>query len=357
MQNLPPDIFNQIQKAMTRPEGTVAFAYFSPDLFDKEKEGGIIFEIPSGQHFFLLERDNDLNILFYHSSPGTGTRVATIDLSKITPSENVSIMCSWSPDAISFYISAMVPGAESASAAGVNSEKKFRIDKEGRVHQIGDRGLEVQGVNIYQDGQPILQPTAIEAWNETLKAIEILLTGESPEGYIYEVVTTNLMLVILVTGMEAYFKRRFLELEKEGIASNAEAVLKGFLPKKEQEAGAESLFQSEAEGAGKSLLSYMVSRGIINFQNYKQIKRAYNKAYGVKFGDLEFKNKTLEDIQLYIQYRHKIIHTSPLTTPLNQEKMPQENPAPSNRATGDRAKECFCHFVNKVHQATLSLRP
>ncbi len=355
--NLPPHIFKKIQDAIRRPEGTFTFNYQSPDLFDKGKPGGIIFEIPSGQHLFRLERDNDLQLHFYHSSPGTGTRVATIDLNNLPAALNVFMAFSWTPNEIKLHIGPKVANGELASATGVASQRQFRIGRDGRVYQIGDHGVEVMGVSFYQAGKPIVLPTAKEAWSETVKAIEMLSTGVSTEGYMYEVVVTNLTLAILVTGFEAYTKKRFLELEQEGIDPNTDAIIDTFFPKREREAGIKSLLEEEARDAGITVMQHIVARGVINFQNFKNCKRAYNKAYGLKFGELDVPANTIKSLQSYIKYRHKIIHISALLGMLNQEDVPPEEPVFPKKETSQTAKEYFNRFIETLHQATLELRP
>lgn len=342
---------------MLRPEGTFTFEYQSADLFDKSKLGGIILEIPSGQHLFRLERDNDLCIHFYHSSPGTGTRVASIDLKNLPAAPIVFMAFSWSPEETKLHISPRVPGATLVSATGNSSNRQFRVGRDGHVYQVGDHGVELMGVSVYQAGQPVIQPTALEAWRETVKAIEILSTGHSTEGYIYEVVLANLTLAVLVTGFEAYTKKRFIELEQEGITADASAVLEAFYSKKERETGINASLESEAMDAKVSVLEYIVGRHVINFQSYQKCKRAYNKGYGIKFGDLDLPGNQLEALQSYIRYRHKIIHVSPLMGMLNQERVPPEEPVFSKKQTAEAAKECFRGFIDKLHQATLSVRP
>jgi len=90
MKNLSSEVIEQIREAIKRPEGTMRFTYTSEqDLFDQKIPGGIIFDLVSGGHYFRLERTDNLEISFYHSSPGTGTRVATVDLRKLKPSNSV----------------------------------------------------------------------------------------------------------------------------------------------------------------------------------------------------------------------------------------------------------------------------
>ena len=61
-----------------------------------------------------------------------------------------------------------------------------------------------------------------------------------------------------------------------------------------------------------------------NFQNYEQCKDAYNRAFGVKFGDIGFPNIQLEKLRKFLRYRHRIIHQSSLMTILNQPESPPE---------------------------------
>lgn len=348
------ELFIKIQNVICRPEGTFEFEYDSPDLFNEEIRGGIILEIPSGQHLFRLERDDNLNLYFYHSSPGTGTRVAIIDLKMVTKSKKVVITFSWSPKEMNFFIAS--PASMPISAKEIPSEKQFRIGMDGSVHQIGDNGIEIMGVNIYQGNQPILQPTAIDAWNETINAIEILSTGESTTGYIYETILTNSILTILVTGYEAYTKKRFLELEQEGIAPNIEQIISKFYSKKEIEVGIKQILQEKAAEKEISLLQSIIQDGKVSFQEYEKCKIAYNKGYGIKFGELNFTNNILEDIQKFIKYRHKIIHVSASLSILNQEKMSTESPVFPNKKLATKAIVCFKEFIEKLHNTTLNLR-
>ena len=357
MINIPEQDFKQIQEVICHPEGTLTFDYSSPDLFNEKVPGGILLEIPSGQHFFRLERDDQLHLHYYHSSPGTGTRVASIDLKKLTPSETVFIAITWSPDNINLHFGPKVKDVELVNVTGIASPKQFRIGKDGSIHQIGDKGVQVMGVNFYQGGTPILLPTAIEAWTETIHAIDILNTGQSDQGYAYDTVVTNLTLSILVTGFEAYTKKRFVELEEEGIKANTTKLIEAFYPRKERDAGIAQILKEEAEEKLISELQYILDRDIINFQSFKKCKLAYNKSYGIKFGEINLSTEALENLQKYIQYRHKIIHVSANLGVLNQETMHLEEPVFPSKETAKKAKDAFVEFIEKLHQATLALRP
>lgn len=356
MQNIPPEIFRQLQEVICRPEGTVSFRYSFKDLFNPDIGSGIVFEIPSGEHLFRIERDEDLLLYFYHSSPGTGTRVAIIDLKNTEPADSVFLAFSWSTKEINFYVGPQIQGGELLHSSGSISKKKFRVAKDGSVFQIGDDGLDVMGINVHVAGEQILQSTALEAWNETKKAIEILGTGKSDQGYIFETTSANLTLAILVTGFEAYFKRRFLELEKEGIISNSQAVINAFYPKREIEVGIIDSLTSQANDTNRTVLELIVDRGVINFQNYDLCKKAYNKAYELKFGSLEIESSKIESLKKYIKFRHRIIHVSPLLCMLNASEVPPKEPEFSNKELANKALETFDSFINRIHEATLELK-
>ncbi len=356
MHNIPLHIFRQIQEAICRPEGTVTFEYYSKDLFDKSKQGGLLFQVSSGAHLFRLERDDNLFIHFYNSSPGTGTRVATIDLKEVPPCDRVFMCFSWSPTEIKLYLGPRVPNGKLFSASGLASQKQFRVGNDGGVYQIGDHGVEVMGISIYKGGKPVLQPTALDAWKETIKATEILARGQSDQGYIFETVVTNLILAILVTGFEAYTKKRFLEIEQEGIAPDIDAVVNSFFPRRERDAGIAEILKDEAKDKQKTVLQLIVERGAINFQNYQKCKLAYHKAFQLKFGSLGLESSTFEKIKKFITYRHRIVHVSALLGMLNQPEVPPKEPVFPKKELADEAMKEFNNFIEKLHQATLELR-
>ncbi len=357
MQQISQDIYNQMVIAMCRPEGTFAFRFTSENLFDKNNDGGIIFEITSKGQYYRLDRDKAFNLNLFHSSPGTGTHLALIDLNTIASSKSVFICFTWSTSNIDLYLGSKEIGENLIHAVGIPASTKFSIGKDGGVYQIGDKGLEVMGINVYKGSEKILTSSAIEAWQETIKATSILETGTSAEGYIYEVVVTNLTLSMLVTGFEIYSKTRFLEIEQEGIIPNIDSLLNKFLTNGERKKGLSDILKQEADAENISLLEYIVNKDRINFQNFQQCKIAYNKAYGLKFGKIEIEQKILERIQQYITFRHKIIHVSPLTAMFFNENPSIKEPIFPKKALAIQAKNDFNCFIEQLHKVTLSLRP
>lgn len=356
MQNIPRHVHKKIKDAICHPEGTCAFEFHSRDLFEENTGVWVVLELAAGQHLFRLERDHNLFLHFFHSSPGTGTRVASIDLRQVPRVQKLLMAFTWTPTETKLHIGSRALGAKLVTAVGRASPKQFRVGQDGSVYQIGDEGMETGGIYVYHGGRPILEPTAIEAWKETLNAIDILATGQSSEGYMYETVVTNLSLVILITGFEAYSKKRFIELEQEGVSPNISTLIESFFSKRERDRDLAAVLSEEAKELNVSILQRIVSKGTINFQNYEKCKLGFSRAYGIKFGELGLAGNTLMELQSYLRYRHRIIHVSPLINPLNQERVPPEDPVFSTKDLARKARGQFAEFITRLHAATLALR-
>ena len=351
MYNIAPHIIDEIKEQMKRHEGTFTFNFTSEDLFNPEVPGGIIFEIASGAHIFRLERDSDLKISFYYSSPSTGTRISTVDLNEINPCPTIFIGFTWTTENIELYVGPRTEGGKIISSKGIISSKQLTVDKDGTILEIGDDNVEVMDFTIYKNGQMILQPTALDAWKSTVKAVEILHSGSSDEGHIFDVIVTNLTIVTLVTGFETYCKRRFIELEKEGIIPNTDSLVKRFSYKIDNY----SVLLSKAEVETKTVLQYS-AENVINFQSYEECKSAYNKAYNLKFGNIGVSPDNLDRLQRFIRYRHGIIHVDTLRAMLNQWNVPSEEPEFSTKELGEEVINSFKTFITKLHESTLSLK-
>jgi hypothetical protein len=351
-----PEVVQRISEAICRPEGTVEFEYSSDAAFKQGSDAGVILEVPAGGHLFRLERTSDRVLRFYHSSPGTGTRVAEIALSGLPDFEQVYLALTWTPEETNFYCGPRIPGAGLLSARGELSDVQFRVARDGSVFQVGGPGAEVMAVRVREAGRSVLTPTAIETWTSTLKAIEVLWTGQSDQGFMFEVVLSNVTLSILVTGLETYAKTRLLEIESEGMDADWAETFGAFASRKERESERLRELHDRAGADGISVLEAVVNTGRINFQKYEHLKRAYKAAYGVKVGELAIGARTPELLQGFIRHRHRVVHVSPLLGMLNEEAVPREEPVFANRTTADRAVACFSEFVKALHDATLKLR-
>jgi len=357
--NVTPEMKKRIIGLLKRPTGSLEFKYQLEGLFDPKIGKGIILQIVSGQIIYHIERDADLNMHFYHSTPGTKTRVATVNIKHLIGSKRVFIAITWSPEEISLNVGGLGGNSNQLlRATGVPSKISFRVDPTGAVYHIGDSGVTIGEYSVFIEGKPMLQSTAIEAWNNTIEAVKILHTGTSPQGYIFEVICTNLTIVMLVTGFETYCKRRFVELEQEGISPDVDALLDKFLSNKEKERGEAELIKVDAQTASVSPVQLLIDRGKIDFQNYDRCKLAYNRAYGIKFGEMKgITSALLEDIQRIIGFRHQIVHISPMMGMLNQGHVPPEEPIFPKHEYAQKVIDMFSGFINSLHSATLKLRP
>ena len=343
---------------MRRPEGTFQFRYAFDGLFDRELGHGLLVEIVSGQVLLRLERDADLILHFIHSSPGTGTRDASISIEPLMGSESIWIALVWSPQETRLHVGGAADGGQLLTGVGRPSKRQFRVDADGAIHQVGGDAIDVMGVRVYSGGRLILQATALETWNQTIKAVQILLGGSSPDGYLFEVVQANLVITILVTGFETYCNRRFIELEEEGMRADFTSLASKFLTRSEHEHGQAEAIVDEAAREGITPARKLVEERRINFQSYDNCKAAFNKGYGIKFGvDLNISNTVLEELQQLIGFRHRIIHVSPITAMLNEDRVPPEEPVFSKAEYAQEALATFDSFVQALHSATLRLRP
>jgi hypothetical protein len=358
MNNLPAQVLEQIRAAIARPEGSVTFRWRSVDFLDRAKQGGYLVNLAALDHVFRLERSADLFLKFYHASPGTGTRVAAIDLKGLGPADQFYIAFTWSPAETKLYLGPLTGDASTGllSASGQRAPFELRVGADGAMYTVGDVGNDTLGIAVFQAGKPILMPTALGTWRETKTAVEMLRKARSEEGYLFEVVVANLTLAALVTGLENYSKTRLGEIEREGIRAAAESVIRSFTTKRERDANFLDVFRVEAKAAGVSLLHYFIARGGINFQNYGQIKRAYSRAYGLRVGSLGMSSDDLALLKSFIHYRHRIVHVSPLTAWLNQATSPPDEPVFASAQTAAVAVRVFDDFIDRLHAATLALR-
>jgi len=349
MQNIPLEAIEGMREKMTRNEGTIMFSYISETLFNSQMPE-ILFELTAGSHYFELIRDTNLALNFVQANPGTGTRIASVDLNKMQKHTQFVVALTWSPSCIGLTIYNGFD--ECLHSDGVKASFEYQITDDGMIIK---KDKSILSMRMSANGSMVVEPTALNAWNECRQALEVLRKGTSEEGYIFEVVRSNFCLSALVTGFEVYCKTRFLELEKEGIEAKIEDLLNVILSKNEKEGNYSEVLRNDAISQNITFLDLLAAQKI-NFQSFKECKRAYNKAYGIKFGNIGCENSTLMKINKYLLYRHRIVHVSPLLGTLNLKETPPEAPVfPSNELITD-AISCFDELINNIHQASLKIR-
>jgi hypothetical protein len=350
----PSTLPDETAEAMCRPQGTMLFDYTSEQLFKKSAGAGVLLEVVVEGLVFRLWRDGDLALHFLHSSPGTGTRIATVNLSDLSPRPKIGVALVWSPTETRLHVVDPQTGTELASGKGEASATDVRVEA-GRIYEVGSPGVEVMGARFFQAGAEMLGPTAINLWADTQRAAKVLLTGSSQEGFLFEAVQANAVLVMASTGFEAYGQRRFLELETECVRPDGVRLAKRFFSSPDRSGAVLKTFREDAAAQGISFAAKLASDRI-DFGSYGASRKAYAAGYGIRFGvDLGVPNKLLETLQRTIRFRHRIVHVSPLIGFLNQPESPPDDPIVSNRELAESTLSSFDEFIQALHQATLRL--
>jgi len=350
MINIPEIVQSQIKELMKSPEGTVSFNIHIDDLYTHDFMGGKICEIVMGEKILLLEIDNMKKTNYYYSTPGTGTRIAIIDLNDVPESEKMNWEIVWSPRFIGLMIRPLRDDDKPIIAEGKLSDTKLRV-LNNHVLRLGNPEIDIMGFRIFQDGEYKMEPTALDYWKSTLKSVEILLSGSSDMGYIFEVVQSNYIISALVTGFEIYTKKRFLEIAEEGKEPDMDALVQ----KIKLTISSRQEMEANAKKHGRSLLEEIVHNKKIDFQNYAMCKAAFASAYNIQFDKLGYKSPELDKLNNIIKFRHRIIHVSPLLSITNQFEKPLKEPIFSNRAYAKSAMDVFNGFINFLHTATINL--
>lgn len=278
-----PHNIEELAELMKRPEGSLNVIKPGSELLDGNLGDLQLIRLVTGSHIHLLKRDSNLNLHFTHASPGTGTRIAILDLKPLLRSKIIGIDLTWSPEKICLYATDVNDPNKFLMAEGTQAPYQLQVCPDGSILQSGDEGCQVMGTRVIVDGKPLDISSAINTWKDTVTAIEILLKGSSPDGFIFEVICCNLSIVMLVTGFEAYCKRRFLELDEEGIKANFEELAKKFISKRDRDSGLLERIIQESETLGISPLKILIEDKKINFQNHEKCKDAFNKGYGIRF--------------------------------------------------------------------------
>jgi hypothetical protein len=237
------------------------------------------------------------------------------------------------------------------------SEERIIVGNDGQLYSVGSAGLAVMDPRIYIGDALVLCSSAIDHWNDSVTVARVLLSQRSLTDHLQEVILCNQTLVVLVTGFEGYCALRFVELEAEGITPHL--FFRPLLTKEEMDAhnqGRELEIEQNARNRGVLLSKELIDRHN-PFQNYERAKDVFRTAYGLSFGTLDVGPTVLADVNRIIGYRNVVVHVSPLIGLLNSEKLSDETPVFSGDILANTAIARFSEFVERLHAATLQLRP
>lgn len=333
-------------------EGTLEFRITKGNLMDTSLENVLFFDVQVGESRFALHRDKNCDLIFTHWNIKTGIRMATVNIREFNADKGLFIALTWSEKENSLYVGEE-GGSNLKSSKAEQKGGEIRMGKDGVLYQIGDEGIEVGWYRVREAGHDVLEPTAKEIWDFTVTKVNILIGGCKLKDFFFESTLVQQCLVMLVTGFEVYARTRFVEMEKEGRKPNIEGIIKEFAKKESVKEEMEDYAKSMGKSLLESMLEVRKGKGVINFQNWKDCKTAYNKAHGIKFGKIpNLKGGILENIQKYIDLRHKIIHSKYDMTVLNFDKVPPEEPIFANMEFIEQARDDFIEFMEKLHRET-----
>lgn len=345
------EIAKKLAATNVGPVGTIAFKLYSEGLFEEAESEGVILEVSSGAHVFRIVRESKPIISYYYWSPGTGSRVAKVDLSGSVAAPGVQIVFIWQPTGTQLYVTPIEDsGQNSLMAEGAPTNKSFRLDKRGTIVQVGDEGMEILDLRMEVDGQSVILPTASENWRGVEESCKVLQRGQSDDGYLFEVIKSNSILTKLVTGFETYCKTRLIEMEHEGITPDLKKLSKKVLMKTEDRDGFLDASKRDAQTRGMSVLElWLIEQRRVNFQEFDGAKMAFNRTYSIKFGEIGATGDEIDKIKLLFAHRHRVIHVSPIIT-----FMPNNDPALGKELL-EQAPDRFKDYMEKLHGATLTI--
>lgn len=325
------------------------------NLMDISLESVNLFNIQVRGSIFTLNRDINFNLVFTHYNPKTGIREAIVNLKELNLNIGLFIVLTWSEEK-NFLKAGGIGGSDLKSIKAEQKPGKIRMGKNGTFYRIGDKGIEIGLFRVREANQNVLMSNAKEMWDFNVKKVSILIEGCNSKNHLFNTILLQQCLVILVTGFEIYTRSRFIEIEKECKIPNIEALMNEFVKKDYLKENVQNYAKSKEKSLLESILKVKRGIGLINFQNWHDCKKAYNIAYGIKFGEIqEIKNKILMNIQNYIKLRHKIIHSIKPITVINFDRIPQEKPIFLNKKYIEQTKEDFVQFIDKLHKLTESL--
>lgn len=338
---------------LNEQEGTITFVVSESNLFDEGIPLIRILEILKSQTVFILERDFDFNLRFIQSNPNYETKIAKINIRDFHDAPKLFVSFTWSEKENTIYVGDYRSELRSAKSFK-DPNIKFRVGKDGAIYQIGDKGVKVGFYRVKVGEEIVLEPMAKEIFDFQMEKIRILIENCKKGDFLFESTLAQQIIVMLTTAFEVYARTRFVELEKEGKGINVEDLYARFIPKKYREQFKEETKEA-ASKQGKTELEVFVERRSVNFQDWESFKDAYNKGYNLKIGEISIQNDILLEVQKFIKWRHKIIHSKSDQTMINFEEVPPAEPIFTNKDLAEKGLNIFQKLINEFHESTLKL--
>jgi hypothetical protein len=349
----------EIANSPASPVGHSGIRFISTDVLSPRQNNLVVLNAANQSHVFRLQIEPPHQVAFYHWSPGTGSRWAVVPLDGMAGLDDAWIAISWSPKEMQLaVIPANQPPDSHRVAIGTPSKRQFRLTQAQTIIQLGDHGVDIMDPWIFHGETLFVGPTAIETWRSVVMAVEILLTGVSDKGYLFEVTRANSVLVALATGFETYCSKRFIEIEQEGSKPDLVKLATKFGWSRRGES-IELALQQIGEAArtrSVSVIEQIINiEKRINFQNFDNANSAYAKTYGIKFGEIGITGNEIDRLRTLLRYRHRIVHVSPMLALLNQPPPAVDKMEHACDALAKEAIDVFSKFIELLHDKTLAL--
>ncbi|MEA3144489.1 MAG: hypothetical protein QOG31_1813 [Thermoplasmata archaeon] len=305
----------------------------------------------SGLHAFRLDVDSEGMVRFRHGTPGGGTHGAQMPCADLEDNAEIHLAMNWTPRAVDLAI--LEPAGKRRTSSPFVPEMSFRVTNKGEVLETAARG--VMGVRYSDAKGNLLEPTASEGWEEALMATEFLLrTVPAANDYLQQTVLRNYAISGLVTALEYYLSRRFIELEGEGVAPDLSK------PKAFRFGGDDADVRllrvvTEAEKSGASPLAAIVANRSLSFQDLGTANDVFKAAYGISLSSC-VDHATWQNIRATMAWRHRVVHVSPLLA-TTRPTAPGKEPNFVNDEAVSRSLASIRAFVSSLHEKTLELAP
>ncbi|MFH0883153.1 MAG: hypothetical protein V2A56_09210 [bacterium] len=343
----------EIDAPINHPAGTFSFHY------KKRISGEQLFTDPF-IFFQIFDRPNVLRLKYngrsiiyeFSNSILSATYRASIDIDAYVDCEEVIITLVWYKDGIVLYFGR--PGEKPINIKGQKVNYQIRGIDRNHIIQFGDEGVKSWDYSFETPGQVVIEPYALEKWENMKRAVQDILSYIEENDYHKEVLLSNMCLVMIVTGYEAYLRTRFIEMYYEKLIEfDYENLFSVILSQREKENKYDIDIREDAENDNVSIVEKLIEKRKIEFQSWELTKRVYNKSYGIKFGGLGIDNSLLSKIKSCVEHRHKIIHVNPTVTVIGEFDGKVENIVFMKKHLLIDIMNQFDLFINKLHLKTI----
>jgi hypothetical protein len=335
-------------------EGTCSFNVSESNLFDEAIGTVRILEIAKNQTVFILERDSSFNLRFIQSSPNYDTRIAGVNIRDFSGAPKLHVAFTWSEKENAIYVGDFRSSGLKSERSSSDPNIKFRVGKDGAIYQLGDKGIQVGFYAVRVGTETVLEPTAYEGFQFQMEKIQVLLRNCKTGDFLFESIVVQQMIVMLTTAFEVYSRTRFIELEKEAKTANIDALCNRFVPGKYRQPFRVEV-RERAKEEKRTELEVFLDKRAISFQDWESFKDAYSKGYGLRIGEIGIPNQALVDIQKFILWRQRIIHSRGDQTMINSHEVPPAQPIFTNKELAEKGLCVFRTVVDRFHEYTLKL--